>query len=830
MPYLIAVSLFVHAAIAVAETKPDCENILAQNAAILPNQIETGKALNQGLQVLAEEHELREMFDPDPNKNLVVQRPMIVMNPAERLLALINSQGSKRIHLPGAAHKKVMYYPLFSDGLDVVGGVRIVGQFEAISQFVDMVRAQALGDRSGNSPALLTGPHGTGKSEFLRILRGAYVNLTSAFTSPLATYTFEFQKLHEIPSLRRYLHITTDASGRETSQAKRAPMFDSPLAILPPELQQEVIRLGSDRVAELTDGLLPLPPTDPDPQSAFMRDEILLHFRSQLGRELTLAETIGALNHHIKIRRVIFGKAAGTLPTIEFQGTDIDNRGLFMAPDPVNTMDEGPGHVMSWHLNGKVLLGHGNVILLDEVMRNSSEFLNMLLAILESRVVDIGGSPRVPFHSVILAATNEANVNEAKKDEKQKAQLDRFSAVGMRWTVRPHEILETLLYMKRVGLIAHPLNQPRPEGESEGEGSTEAVVETADANIRDLFPLPEPDQPVRGPDGRYRLWYKEGNVRLDISPHSLLFLAEIVGATRVKTNVQGYEEILGPYKIINAPLFRSEITRIRMHEGITKVSLGEGQELDEVTTKIREGNAGISSRDAGRWMTAVFNEARAPENKGTVTPDLILRVFKRMLDDGRITASVPEQARWSMLANRVVQDILLERLRSDIHRALASNNSTVDSAYDDVMEELKALDADPHTKEIVTAHGRKKTINEARLLKVREIFHRIEGRPLNPGKILMAVHSTTSPRRVDNSVRHPALLEAITQYYAELETQKVNVDDLYETVMTGEGNEERKTAASAFLNGMGRLGYNEYSAMMALETEKQWRDDHKRGQ
>ncbi|MCB0356164.1 MAG: hypothetical protein KDD40_04110 [Bdellovibrionales bacterium] len=812
--------------------KLDCNNMLqaaidslqsVQGRVQLPSDVAGDM---ERVAVLAETHTLYELFATDDKDNLVVKRPFIIMNAAERLLAMIYAHGKKRIPLPGST-RKVDYYPFFSDGLPVVENNRVVGQYEAVADLVKGVKAQATGDRSGNSPILLKGPHGTGKSETLKIIRSAYKNMSGNLDSPFASYTFEYKDLHLIPELRRYVHIEKDSEGHEFSLNKRSETNDSPFTILPASLQDELIERGREAVADLTGGLFPKPMREADAKATFIRDHILLHYEKLKGGELTSHEALAALNNHVVVKRIIYdGKHSSTLPTIEFQGTDIDLRGLIATPDTAVQMDEGAGATpMGYHLSGKMLGANGNAILFDEILRNTPEFLNMLLAVFESRVIDIGGIPRTPLDTVIIAATNKANFDDVATDTKAHAQIDRFRSTSMNFSTRPHEVFETMLYMKSVGLVSEHLTAFNDE-ELEAQEDVERSVHQ-EISLRELFPLPQEGQPVQGPDGRYRIWFKEGRKEIEISPHALLFLSEIVSATRIVTETKGFEELLEPYGVTGDPVFKSPIIRLKYNEGNYQISGPLAQELSEVLKIIDEGaTTGISSRQAGRWMSAVLYEASEPEGGNLITPDMVLQVFKRLVQEGEISGtSVAETARWMSLAERVSIELLLPRVEGDIFKALAMNNSNVDATYNQVWSELRALFSNPDAIEISGAHGRTRRIDFERLKEIKKLYLAQTGRPLDPGQIAVAVDEARGNSASTSTVKHAPLETAIVSYLAKIETQRVSIDDLVDVAYSGEANDEKKAAYSDFLKGMNRLGYNERAAIFALDTAKRLRDE-----
>lgn len=778
--------------------------------------------------VLSERYSLMDLLAENPEENLAYQAPSIVMGSAQRMLAMIYSEGVKKTQLPWA-QGSTNYFPFFSKGSDVTNGRRVVGQLTNIHAFVENVEAQARGDRSGSSPILFVGPHGTGKTEFLNVLANGAQNLTAAPDSPFRSYSYSWVGLENIPSLSRFVE-KVNVGGKEEVLPIEAPLNDSPFALLPEELQDLLVEMVEPKVKEMTNGMAPTPVTVPDPQSEHFRNEILSYYAEKKGGPLTVEEAVEALNKHVVVRRVIYGPKYGTMPTIDAQGNDIDVAGLFMAPNPIvrATSNKGPTDVMAWYLTGKILRGHGNAVLFDEFLRNPEELRDMLLRAFESRVLSIGGAPDVPFDSVMIAATNTANLNDVMEEPKGHAQIDRFELVPMRWPVAPYEVSKVLLYMKNKGLRQQQLGyveaEPAENEESESIFEEKEQHPVAKGDIDVLYPLPETNQRLLGPDGRYRLWFGDGNDAVFVSPHTVRFMSYIISATRMETSQKRAQGLGLNSKIIGSMEFRDPITRIRVLEGEKHITASERRELAEVTTLLKEGDHGISARDAGRWLTKTISTAKSREYGYTVTPALALKVFKQMIDDGAIQYSgYKERTRWLSLADQVVQKLLVPKLKSDVSAALAREERSVKSAYFDVLAELNALYEDPDARTFISSRNNQEmAIDLQRMQAIEAHYQAKNGRPLDKAQIAMFHSRRVSPNRAaEDEEFHPELLEAIESYYADLTTRLASIDDLVEFAQSQQGNEETRSLYHSLLKNMKELGYNEQSAIMALKLTNQ---------
>jgi predicted Ser/Thr protein kinase len=754
--------------------------------------------------VLGEKRSLLDFLSADDSKNIAVSSPFTVMNAAQRMIAMVYSQGKKTVRLQ-LTGEPIEMYPFFSSGLPLTNGFRVIGNEKPIAEFVNNLKAQAKGDRSGSSIVLLVGSHGTGKSETLKLLAIAAEKLTSQEDRELAIYTYKWTNLGAIPELHRFL-TTNEIDGVKTYADIEAPLGDSPFVLFPPEVQSLIVAKAKKSVEAITDGLAPAPFATADPISQFIRNEIIQHYARIMKRPLTTREIVEKLAEHVEVKRQILGQSYGRMPLIDAQGNDIDVAGLFMSPNPVVRFASGAGptHVMAWYLNGKVLTSHGNAALFDEWFRNPAEFRDMMLGAFESRRLTVGGAPTVPFDSVMIAATNTANLNDVRSDAKGAAAADRFKITPMRWAVFPGEIAQLQLAMKGSDLQQQDL-------------SVEDAPITK-GNIDDLLPRTEGNAKVKTPDHRYRLFFGEGAKKVQVAPHTIMMMAEIIAATRMETDPQKAEKEFSG-KILGSNLLRNPIDRLRLFEGLKpEVQADEIRELTEVGVLLKEGESGISARDAGRWLTQAIESAATERTGYTLTPGVVLRTMRTMLNNGSISsASTKERLKWLEIAKEVVAQMLIPRLDMDISRALANGDRVVNEAYFDILDEMYAV----HKNEAATTYtsstnGQERGIDRDRLQQIREIYKKKNGRALSVDQIAIFHSQQRSAGGKSEMTPDESLLDAVAAYYAKINTQVAGFQALVEYERTGIGQDDVKAAHTSLVSALRAMGYNEVAIRDAL--------------
>lgn len=778
-------------------------------------------ASDAGLQALVEEHSLSSLVSADPKANLVVQHPMLAMSAFQRAYAWSTYMGMKRVVDPRWRTGKVNVYPVFSTRTPMTGGKKIVGQFEQIQAMVDYFRAGSRGDGSVSKMPLLTGPAGTGKTEFLSILARLAGKLAMT-DDKYYLYTFDWKNLHEFPELRDRIGAKRDREGKYSSDDRRSALRRSPLVLLPTGLQRKVIGLARDNVIDMI-GYEPRPLLAMDPQDQEIRDTVVAAaLKNKKISDLSEANIVKALEPYVSIRRRVFvgGKE---FPIVAAQGRDVNYNQLFAAENAPVIVTKGSDDPFAYHLNGKIPSSDGGVLLLDEFFRNPEELRDVFLGVVENHRVDRGGMPPLSLDVVIIGASNDESVTKAKEAGTAKAHLDRSASIPMRLSTHPVEIAETMLVMKGsdpdypATLLMKKLEAPQAllPGEAHPEAAAPVAEVMSAADLDKVFPLPQSGEGLAAPDGKYVFYVSMGanSAPVLIAPHTLMYIAYTVAATRMKTDADEARE-LGAFGIIKEGFFTDAVTRIRVLMDKLQLSGPEKQELKKLTDLMKEGDSGLSNRDAANiWLTRAIEEASRPENENTLTPRLAQKVFRDLLNQGTITyRGHEERTRWMDLDSTVISNLIVPQFNEDWSLAMSHGSGAVESIYTEVMNEILAISANASAM-TYEEDGMQKPINFVRYQEISRIYQNVNKMNLAPAEVMnfKARYGSNQQRR------HDGLWRAVTSYVASNAMKNISIKAIEQYMRTGTGEPEveRKYGdlRDVFIN---QLGYNERALKEAI--------------
>lgn len=780
----------------------DCENLLKDTFLAEDIHQESLGQIEEELAVRAERRPLTDLLLSDNSKNLVLQAPFMVMNAAQRVGVLVRSAGVDTVQISGMPHN-IVVYNIISQGIN---GQRVIGQEASIEAMINTVDAQAMGDRSAASIPLQVGTHGSGKSATIQVLREAFYLGTRSKNSPYAVWSYEWTGLDKISRV-----VQRNPRVSETNGVLPAAQNDSPVLLLPNDLRDQLVERAHPVVLEMTKGRQKaMPFLELNPQDKEIRAQLLLHYRALAGRDLTSREVVQVLAKHVQLRRVVWDDSSGALPVIDAQGDDADIAGIFLTPNPIMRVTRGAADTFSWE-PGKMMGGHGNAVFEDEILRNGVDFLKLKLRVFQERKVQVGGSPDFPLDTVFLAASNTSSLNKLLEDPDMHALVDRFQLLEMPWPTNPSQIAQVLLhnYSKHLSMI----RLPGMESGAEEFGPIEKV------DMAKLYPRNAvASANASGPDYRYKLILPHGSREVKFAPHSLRLMSYIVAATRMITDANRAKEAMPFSKVVVSQIFRSPIARIRFEEGLMPdVTNGEIEDLRKISRLLDEGASGVSSRDAGRWLSQVVAEAQRDENRNTVTPDLVFKVFSDMLGKKIKTPDNKTRLEWQSLANSVSTQLIVPLIDQDVNLAMATDQASIRAAYYDIFDELTAQYRDPEAKMYRSrATNEEKSIDFERLQIVKRLFLQSQGRSLDTAQIAMYHESMRTSHSSENDVMHTGLLTAISSYYANLTSRLVSVSDLARFAENGEGNQEVRSQFNTIVKNMARIGYDEASAIAAL--------------
>ncbi len=732
--------LSVHAA-----SKKDCGDFL----------FDDDDQLSEKEKRLGVSHRLLDVVKNSPD-NLAVNHPSIVMNAAQRILAIVLSQGVKEIPNPEAPGTNIKYYPFFSEGLSMTNGRRVVGNEVAIARFVEQLKHRTQGDPN---VMIFLGPHGTGKTEILEVLSAGLTNATTHLPEHYF-YTFEWHSLAQIPSLKSEFEISEELADSHT-----LPSFlnDSPLVLLPDATQEKLIQYASP-MAEKLIGMQAKPmKLEGSPWDTFIQEEIFKYYSAKKGSPLTVKERIEYTDKHVRVIPITLG-TNGTAPKFDAQNRDVDIRSLFVTQNLAGFLRHGAGHPLSDRPNGSILRGNGSVVFLDEFLRNKKELLNLFLGIFQSGRAAISGSRPISMDAVFVTAGNYESLEELRAEGGSSAVINRLKVQPFPWPVNPYDIMATLTYI---------LSQTT---EFEMRKLGDANSEWVKASTSELFPRAPAGSRLReGPDRRYELRVKSAGRTVYISPHTLLFYSGFLSMTRSIYD-QGKARKAGAdgMSILESGVFKQPVLRLRFWMGEASLKGAEEQELLKVSSLLQEGHhIGMSTRDFDRWFKESLSHAIriAGEGEAVLTPEIAKSVLMTQLDQHIIDVDTKTALQWrSQFAESMAKSVILPRLRSDIHMALGHMSGQSEMIYDQVIAEIMALANDPGARQYMDPNSSTYVnIDLPRLEAIKkEYFNASNGQTLDYPMIALSHAAIVHGGRKE---RKPELLNAITNYYSKLTTR-----------------------------------------------------------
>ncbi len=782
--------------------KPICESLLE------------GGAEDARYEKVVRTESLSSLVEGDPKKNLIYQHPLLAMEASQKLLAIVYSQGVQQDSLHHKP-KNLKRYNIFSSPSKINAGKYIVGQEQALASLVGSLESFVFSNKR-KVPGVV-GPHGTGKSLLIEIFRHALTHLT--LNEPdYYEWSYEWVGLEKIPKL---------AALGFGGQPLRAYLNDSPVALLPKMVLPHLEKMLTERLKPFGVGEARFP-EEMVPQNTEIRDAILEHYASQANKTLTPKDVVRVLNDHVRLRRVVMGED-GTAPLVDAQGRDYDYASLFASrvmKVAALSQSGGQGNPLAWSY-GVVPLGHRSLLFADEFFRNDPKLRDIYLRVMESRNVQVS-SFITPLDMWIITAFNTASLNDVASDPKGDAHIDRLDRINMWWSVYPHEIIKTMLFMQGAkNLIARPLHK---------EGGVKVVV---GANLDKVFPLWLEGQGLRLSDNRYELWVKVGDEEeVHISPHVLLYMASIASLTRQNFDAEkAQKELPKGSMVLQTPVFKHEARRLKWLLGEEMVPSGDVTRAMLKLQKImREGDYGMSARDLSLWFSQAISMAREnPENDMTLVT--ARKAFDFMLENAKFKASsdgeedggglsAETRMRWSQIAALVLK-VIQPRLSRGVHAAFVGRDMAIQKYRDftDMLWSISSSSPDERPMHYYPAgsSSERRVINYDFVETIKKHYEQENnGEPLDIHKLASAMYFKNQGKphadegEWDESNLDPSLLSAINSYLRSKATVQMEWDDIAHALDGQISDPSTRGRAQQMVSNLAALGYTEYGAKEAI--------------
>jgi len=680
---------------------------------------------------------------------LAKDHPLMVMSADQTIWATIKRGGFRTVLNPHYRAEKVRLWNVFSAGAPEAGNRRIIGQMDAVQTFVNWIRGRAEG-RTDSGMLIYVGPGGTGKTFFANIIT-AIIGTLNRDNPDFYRYSYKWtDKVGEIAELRELVsngRVNLPSSGR------------SPITLFPESIQQKIYAQAHKKGKEML-GFDPTPKMGPHIQTQEILNQIIQHEAAKTGKTI---EQIFAdeqlyyqtLDPYVKIVRV-YSSANMVSPVVRYPGDKLPDLGSMFAGKDFERHMTYKGHSpLSFNYNGSVTLADGSILATDEVLRWPQDILNILLEVSENGVVQISGMPGLQVDVAMIGATNDESVEKATENGSIKAFKDRSTFYPMRYALHPIEIAETTLVMmskeNKSLFLMRKLNGPNQE-----PGELEPF------DYDKVYPLPGEDGLLKGPDGRYSIYIRNGTDEpMLVAPRALTMLGVIAGATHMvkdESKLEQHSSELDTLMTRNI-YFSDIVTRMKILIGDLRAEKDAAVRLElSRWQKIgKEGSSGISNRDTQRWLSLALSDAR-DSGETALTPMRMHKAFVKLLDTNGFTESgAVSKADWMARANDVRAGLLLPYILTDVLNILKGGSGEAERLYDDVKGEIIAMSGNPNAT-VWDRNGESVAIRADRFNAINKIYFDSFQKQLMPQTIIN-YHAKYS-----DGTRDAELLDAIRKY------------------------------------------------------------------
>lgn len=323
---------------------------------------------------------------------LVKKNPLVAGSSFRRLYEMIIAKGSEKYTRFKREHT---HYKFFDDGV-----FPLFGLDDALSVFVDILKAAAFKYGPERRVLLLHGPVGSAKSTLCSLLKSGLEKYSR--TPNGAVYSFSWKNVEADEPLIP------------------CPINEEPLKILPEETR-DIFRkeLGPEVFIE---GHL-------CPKCLFYFNQLMGEYSGDMGKVL----------EHVEIRRVIFSESS-RIGIGTFQPKDEKSIDSTELTGDVNFRMLGKLGVDSdpraFSFNGEFQIANRGLLEFIEILKLPKEFLYDLLGATQEHQVKPKKFPQMAIDEVILGHTNNPEFQKVKADETMEALRDRTIRIDLPYLLR----------------------------------------------------------------------------------------------------------------------------------------------------------------------------------------------------------------------------------------------------------------------------------------------------------------------------------------------------------------------------------------------------------
>ncbi|MGE4233170.1 MAG: hypothetical protein AB7F43_07565 [Bacteriovoracia bacterium] len=709
-------------------------------------------------QALSERTTLADFINPEREIN-IYQRPLNVLNAAQKVDYIFESDGFIEMPNPDTGIGKVRISRTFYDGGEKTNGLHMIEQYEPIHQLITGVKTASQGTSSGVYLVMFEGPPGTGKSKAFKIIKNRLLFATLN-EADKAVNSYYWKNLRGIHSLHEDLPKLTKfgAHDKDTFEFD-CPQHHSPFVLLPDPFKEAVLKRATPAVMDMI-GVRPSPHRRMCDYCQRIHDKIIKHYSETEfgGRDLTPDEEFMVINRHIDVKRVIMGDP-GTVTWLAAQSKQANHKTLFVDLNPVTYFNSQNRHTpFSYLPNGAFVTSF--IVILDEILKNDPDLVKKLLNTVQDRSISEGGA-NIDLDVLFFAATNTQDIIEHNEREPQSAFMSRVKKVPFLHLLKPDAMAKALLEdlgRPEVALTATELGKENPQ-----------TLEVR-KNINKIIPMRLISDEAKFPSKHFDMTIGEGKNHTHISPYSFEFLSLVFTLTRLNFDPTVFDkwEKYGSFPLVSndaGSQYKDAIKRLNILTGKTQLNPDDAVQFWEASTLAREGRTGIDFRKVTQLFDVALMESRKDEHGFCLNPMILQKILKQQIAKEIITDNEKERTDLLRYAEMVFEHFILPEFRHDIKRAISgAKNNEANDIHDQVIREIAAQDSKKDSY-LDGKTQKMRKVNEKRLKAIREQYKKITDHELDYREIVKFIYEMSDATGQSLPItRDPNLLRAISEY------------------------------------------------------------------
>jgi len=330
----------------------------------------------------------------------------------------------------------------------------------------------------------------------------------------------------------------------------------------------------------------------------------------------------------------------------------------------------------------------------------------------------------------------------------------------------------------------------------------------------------------KGTDGRYEVWFGDGEYEVHQSPYVMLFMGAVASVTRMNFNAEEARKY-SSQGIVTSPVYTDEVQRIRFKLG-EDLGLGPGADkaLKALSEHTNDGDFGLDQRDVKKWFDQVLAKARRRESREMTLVDALESFYEMMRrKELNTNASLETRQHWATQAKALYDEVFVRMVQDDVIQSLTPDDQ-VGPLYVrawKILEALSVQDGAEEYEDLNTGYTIRLDDERQFVEDLKKSYKQanssadIDERAINT----VLRYSNVDSALEDPPARHQELVKAIKHMLlSQVFNSSVGVI-IRQLADSVHNNDNQSTQVqghlSTYLQGMRAKGYSEAGARVAID-------------